>query len=149
MAYTHYGIYSLFYFEIDFHLSVVAQVSLKKKKKSQNCLNAPLKNSVSHVGFVGKLVYTEQCVYCKDSLCKCCNTYWIKGTVMYSLYEELLEEIQFYKISLLWLWMIKICLEAACVRMYSDLVAYRFLRVQKEILYRPTTWCSNKDQFLF
>lgn len=40
------------------------------------------------MGFVGKLVYTKQYVYCKESLCKHCNTYWIKGTVMYSLHKK-------------------------------------------------------------
>jgi len=43
--------------------------------------------------FVGNLVYIEQYFDCKESLCKRCNTYWIKGTVIYSLHEELLEEI--------------------------------------------------------
>lgn len=88
--------------------------------------NAALWSSISHIGFVGKLVYTKQCVYCKESLCKYCNTYWIKGTVMYSLRKEILDEIQFYRICLLRLWMINICLEAACVSMYSDLVVYVF-----------------------
>lgn len=107
--------------------------------------NAVPRSSVSHMGFVGKLVYTKQCVYCKESVCKHCNTYWIKGTVMYSLHEEILDEIQFYRISLLLLWMINICLEAACVSMYSDLVAWVFEFWKK---YRPTA-CNNKGKLTF
>lgn len=126
-SFKYHSIYSLWHILILFwngFLFICNSSSLNPKcQNSPHYFNASLKSSISHMGFVGKLVYTKQYVYCKESLCKHCNTYWIKGTVMYSLHEKVLEAIQFYKISVLWQWMIKICLEAACVRMYSDLVA--------------------------